>query len=54
MGNIENEISAILHGLEIPETDPVAKAWLGLPGTENSMGLLHELIRGAWVPASCR
>jgi hypothetical protein len=30
--NHKDEISAILRALHIPETDPVAAAWLGLPG----------------------
>lgn len=33
------EILAVLKALEISESDPVAEAWLRLPGTENYFGL---------------
>jgi hypothetical protein len=33
------EIRAILAGVAIPETDPVAQAWLRLTGSDNSYGL---------------
>jgi hypothetical protein len=35
----ESEIRAILRGLEIPETDPVAETWLKLPGRDNPYSL---------------
>lgn len=38
-GNHEEEIRAILRGLQVPETDPVSKKWLRLPGTGNDYGL---------------
>lgn len=45
--NHNDEISAILRGLQIPETDPVAQAWLRLPGAGNSYGLFARAHRNA-------
>lgn len=41
------EILAILAGLGISETDPVAQAWLRLPGRENSYALHKRAHRSA-------
>jgi len=41
------EIFAILVALEIPETDPVAQAWLKIPGKGNSYGLHARAHRNA-------
>jgi hypothetical protein len=41
------EIRAILAGIAIPETDPVAQAWLRLPGRDNSYGLASRAHRDA-------
>ena len=38
-GTHEAEIRAILRGLGIPETDPVAEAWLRLPGRDSTYNL---------------
>jgi hypothetical protein len=35
----KDEIRSVLKGLAIAETDPVAQAWLRLPGSENEYGL---------------
>ena len=35
----KNTICAVLKALEIPETDPLAQAWLRLPGKNNEYGL---------------
>lgn len=43
----KEEIFAILRGLQIPETDPVAVAWLRLPGKGNSYGLGARAHRNA-------
>lgn len=43
----KDEIRAILKVLEIPETDPVAAAWLRLPGRENTYGLASRAHRDA-------
>ena len=49
--NHKEEISAILRGLQIPETDPVAGAWLRLPGKGNSYGLDARTHRNALTSA---
>jgi len=49
--NHRKEISAILRGLQIPETDPVAEAWLRLPGKGNSYGLDARAHRNALTSA---
>lgn len=49
--NHKEEISAILRGLQIPETDPVAEAWLRLPGKDNSYGLNARAHRNALTSA---
>jgi hypothetical protein len=46
-GNHGDEVSAILRGLQIPETDPLAQAWLRLPGAGNSSGLFARAHRNA-------
>src|SRR2546425_10233466 len=46
----EDEIRAILKGLGISETDPVAQAWLRLPGKENSYSLNARAHRDALAP----
>lgn len=43
----KDEIRAILKELEISETDPVAVAWLRLPGHENEYGLASRAHRDA-------
>jgi hypothetical protein len=43
----KDEIRAILKELEIPETDPVAIAWMRLPGRENAYGLSSRAHRDA-------
>jgi hypothetical protein len=43
----ESEIRAILRGLEIPETDPVAETWLKLPGRDNPYGLHRRAHRSS-------
>ncbi|MGD9726925.1 MAG: hypothetical protein AB7G68_16695 [Nitrospiraceae bacterium] len=47
----KEEIMAILKGLQIPETDPVAAAWLCLPGQGNSYGLSARAHRNALMSA---
>lgn len=49
--NHKEEILAILRGLQIPETDPVAVAWLRLPGKGNSYGLGARAHRNALTSA---
>src|SRR5574340_211992 len=49
--NHKEEILAILRGLQISETDPVALAWLRLPGKGNSHGLGARAHRNALTPA---
>ncbi len=44
------EIYNILKALEIPDTDPVAKAWLRLPGKSNDYGLAARAHRDALLP----
>lgn len=41
------EIRAVLKALEIPETEPVAQAWLQLTGKENTYGLAARAHRDA-------
>jgi hypothetical protein len=41
------EIRAVLKALEIPETNPVAQAWLVLPGKNNTHGLAARAHRDA-------
>jgi hypothetical protein len=41
------EIRAILRGLEIPETEPVAETWLKLPGRNNPYGLHRRAHRNS-------
>jgi hypothetical protein len=43
----ELQIRAILEGLGISETDPVAKAWLQLPGTDSPYNLASRAHRNA-------
>lgn len=43
----ENGIRGILRGLQIPESDPIAVAWLGLAGKGNSYGLATRAHRYA-------
>jgi hypothetical protein len=43
----KDEIKAILAALEIPDTDPVAKAWLSLAGQDNDYGLHARAHRDA-------
>ena len=43
----KDEIRAILQELNIPESDPVADAWLRLPGSENEYGLASRAHRDA-------
>lgn len=43
----KDEIRAILKELEIAETDPVAVAWLRLPGHDNAYGLASRAHRDA-------
>ncbi len=49
--NHKEEILAILRGLQIPEIDPVAVAWLRLPGKGNSYGLGARAHRNALTSA---
>ncbi|MCI0408113.1 MAG: hypothetical protein L0191_06025 [Acidobacteria bacterium] len=44
------EIQTVLKGLEIPETDPVAQAWLRLAGKKNAHGLYARAHRDALAP----
>src|SRR5436309_8349440 len=41
------EILAVLRSLDIPETDPVAQAWLKMPGRGNNYGLQARAHRDA-------
>jgi hypothetical protein len=50
-GSHKTEILAILTALEIPEADPIAQAWLRLPGGENSYALHERAHRNALAPA---
>ena len=43
----EDGIRGILRGLQILESDPVAEAWLGLAGKDNSYGLAARAHRNA-------
>jgi len=43
----KDEIKAILAALEIPDNDPVAKAWLSLAGQDNDYGLHARAHRDA-------
>ncbi|HYV03718.1 MAG TPA: hypothetical protein VFB82_03980, partial [Blastocatellia bacterium] len=43
----KEEIRAILKGLEIPEADAVAQAWLRLPGSSNEYGFAARAHRNA-------
>ncbi len=40
--NHKNEILVILKALEIPESDPISKAWLELPGENGLQKLTHR------------
>lgn len=44
------KIRAILNGLNIPESDPVAQAWLKLPGRNNPYGLAARAHRENLAP----
>jgi len=43
----EDGIRGILRGMQIPESDPVAQAWLRLAGKDNSYGLAARAHRAA-------
>jgi hypothetical protein len=43
----EAEIRAILRGLGVPETDPVAEAWLKLPGRDSTYNLAGRAHRNS-------
>lgn len=43
----ESEIRAILRGLGIPETEPVAEAWLKLPGRDSTYNLAGRAHRNS-------
>jgi hypothetical protein len=46
----EREILAILSGLGIPVTDPLAQAWLALTGADNEYGLARRAHRDSLAP----
>ncbi len=48
-GNHERQIRSILRGLDIDENEPVAKAWLDLPGQDNDYGLSARAHRESLV-----
>ena len=48
--NHRGKIRTILAGLELAETDPIAQAWLRLPGRDNEYGLHKRAHRHALAP----
>jgi hypothetical protein len=49
-GGHEASIRVVLRALDIPENDPVAQAWLRLPGRDNPYGLHLRAHRRALAP----